>query len=110
MAQEGLHSLKSKKLRGAIFKIDLSKAYDRVNWLYICLLLTHLGFQIDFIRWIMSCLTTVSFAVLINGATSPFFSLKAWVEAGMLVFPFVFSTGFGRLEKVYEKSASRMKF
>lgn len=50
VAQEGLHSIKSKHLRGAVLKIDLSKAFDRVNWLYIRLLLMHMGFHIDFVR------------------------------------------------------------
>ena len=75
VAQEGLHNIKSRKLKGAVLKIDLSKAYDRVNWLYIRLLLTHLGFQIEFIRCIMSFLIIVSFAVLINGVTSQLFHL-----------------------------------
>jgi hypothetical protein len=38
VAQEGLHSLKTSKSRGAILKIDLSKDFDRVNWSYIRLL------------------------------------------------------------------------
>ena len=53
MAQEGMHSININHLKGVVIKIDLSKAYDRVSWLYIRLLLTHLGFHIDFIRWIM---------------------------------------------------------
>lgn len=31
LAQEGLHSIKTKHLRGAVLKIDISKPYDRVN-------------------------------------------------------------------------------
>jgi hypothetical protein len=61
VAQEGIHSIKTKNLKGTVLKIDLSKAYDRVNWLYIRLLLTHLGFGIDFIRWVMCFITTTSF-------------------------------------------------
>ena len=49
VAQEGMHSIKVKHLQGVVIKIDLSKAYDRVNWLYIILLLTHLGFNVGFI-------------------------------------------------------------
>ena len=56
VAQEGMHSLKSRNIKGAILKIDLSKAYDKVSWIYLRLLLTHLGFGINFIRWIMSCI------------------------------------------------------
>ena len=82
MAQEGLHSIKTKHLQGAVIKIDLSKAYDKVNWLYIRLLLTHLGFHIDFIRWIMGCISLVSFAILINGAASPFFHAERGLRQG----------------------------
>ena len=88
--QEGLHNIKSKHMQGAMLKIDLSKAYDRVNWLYVRLLLTHLGFQIDFIRWIMSCITTISFAILINGATSPFFHTERGLRQGCPLSPFLF--------------------
>jgi len=55
VAQEGLHNMKTLKIEGVVVKIDLSKAYDRVNWLYIRMLMTHLGFGVDFVRWTMSC-------------------------------------------------------
>lgn len=82
VAQEGLHSIKTKHLRGVVLKIDLCKAFDRVNWLYIHLLLTHLGFHIDFIRSVMSCMTFVSFSILINGATSSFFHVERGIRKG----------------------------
>eukprot|EP00253_Pinus_taeda_P021742 PITA_21742 len=59
IAQEGLHSLKIKNLKGMIFKIDLSKAYDKTSWLYLQMLLTHLGFPRDFIKWIVCCISSV---------------------------------------------------
>ena len=36
-----------------IVKIDLSKSYERINWLYVCPLLTNMGFCNDFINFIM---------------------------------------------------------
>ena len=90
VAQEGLHSMKVKNIKGAIFKIDLDKALDKVSWLYILLLLTHLGFDIAFIRWIMSCITTVSFSVLINGAASPFFHVERSLQQGFPLSPLLF--------------------
>lgn len=72
VAQEGFHNIKTHKLEGIVIKIDLSKAYDRVSWLYIRILLAHVSFGLDFISRIMSCVLPVSFVILINGSISPF--------------------------------------
>jgi hypothetical protein len=74
VVQEVMHSLKSHNSKGEIIKIDLSKSYDRVNWIYIWMLLTHLGFEVPFINWVMCCITTIYFVVLINGSTSSLFN------------------------------------
>ena len=73
-----------------MINIDLSKAYDRVCWLYLRMLLTHLGFCYEFVRWIMACISTVSFAVLINGAASPFFHAGRGLRQGCPLSPLLF--------------------
>ena len=90
MAREGLHSIKIRHKKGTVIKIDLSKAYDKVSRLYNQFLLTHLGFNLDFIRWVMSCISTVSFVVLINGATSPFFHVERGLRQGCPLSPLLF--------------------
>jgi hypothetical protein len=50
VAQVELHNIKTHKIKGVVLKIDLSKAYDRVNWLFLMMLLTHLGFTLPFIN------------------------------------------------------------
>ena len=90
VAQERLHSIKSKKLKEEVLKIDLSKAYDRVNWLYIRLMLTHLGFHMGIFLCIMICLTSVSFVVLINAEASPFFHSERELRQGFPLSPLLF--------------------
>eukprot|EP00253_Pinus_taeda_P033161 PITA_33161 len=93
-----------KNKKGAVIKIDLSKAYDRINWSYIRLILTHLGFKVDFIRWVMGCITDVSYAILINGASTPFFKGKKGLRQGCPLSPFLFLLVVEGLSQLIHKS------
>jgi hypothetical protein len=55
VAREVLHSIKSKRMPSMVVKIDLSKAYDKTRWLYLRLMLIHVGFCLPFVNWVMSC-------------------------------------------------------
>lgn len=70
--QEGLHSVVIHQLKGVVIKMDLSKAYDRVSWVYLKLILTQTRFP-PFFNWIMGCIQFVSFVVLINDSASQLF-------------------------------------
>ena len=72
LIQEGLHTIHVKNLMSVVLKIDLSKAYDRVSWTYLRIILSKMGFSVPFISWIMSSLSSVSFDVLINGVAPSF--------------------------------------
>ena len=56
-----------------VVKVDLSKAYDQVSWLYLRLMAIHKGFCVRFVNWVINCVTVVSFAMLINGSASELF-------------------------------------
>ena len=67
---ELLHTIKRKKkgrVRFATLKLDLSKAYDRLNWNFIEATLQKLGFSQQQIQLVMQCVTTVTYNVLVNG-------------------------------------------
>ena len=57
VAQKGIHSIKTKKLKGVVIKIDLSKYFDRVSWLYLRMLMMLLKFKYPFIKWVINCIT-----------------------------------------------------
>jgi hypothetical protein len=73
VAQECIHFIKVKNQRSMVMKVDLSKACDMLIWLCIRLILIHLGFCHQFVVWIMSFISSISFLVLLNGAATPFF-------------------------------------
>ena len=77
-------------LKGAFFKLNLSKAYDRAEWVYLCLLQTHVGFCLEFINCFRSCIKTTYFTVLINGAAYPLFHAQTCLQRGFPISPLLF--------------------
>ena len=69
IVHEMLHSFKTRKVKSGLMaiKIDLQKAYDRVNWNFLQAILKNFGFDEKFVNWILECVSTVSFELLING-------------------------------------------
>ena len=76
LAQEIIHEMKKKKGRTGWMglKIDIETAYDKIEWSFLKMVMTNFGFPQIWIQWVMQCVTTTSFSILING--SPFGHFK----------------------------------
>lgn len=48
-------------------KLDMHKAYDRIEWLFVKKMLTALGFPAKWVNLIMECITIVTYSIQING-------------------------------------------
>ncbi|XP_065615736.1 uncharacterized protein LOC136061642 [Quercus suber] len=48
-------------------KLDMSKAYDKVEWLFLDMIMRKLGFHEKWISLMLMCITAISYSVLING-------------------------------------------
>lgn len=68
VAQEMVHTFRRKSGRQGYMavKIDLEKAYDRVDWSYLRGILDRVGFDRNMIQLITFCLKSVSLRVLWN--------------------------------------------
>jgi len=88
--QEGIHTIKTQEKEVSLVKIDLSKSHNRLSWLYLQLLLLHIGFELQVVKWIMACVTTISFAILINGPRSSFFKSGQGLRQGCPLSPLFF--------------------
>ena len=70
VAYETLHAMhcrKSGKKGSLALKLDVSKAYDRVEWEFLKGIMIRLGFPTIWIERVMCCVSTPSFSVCING-------------------------------------------
>lgn len=68
---EVIHRMKRKNSVGntgeVALKLDVSKAYDRVDWSFLKNRMRHMGFSEKWIKWIMMCVSTVAYSICFNG-------------------------------------------
>jgi len=68
-AIELVHYMKSKVSgnKGDVaFKLDITKAYDRIDWNYLKCVMLKMGFSQQWVKWIMMCVQSVDYSVLVN--------------------------------------------
>uniref|UniRef100_A0A803PM53 Reverse transcriptase domain-containing protein n=1 Tax=Cannabis sativa TaxID=3483 RepID=A0A803PM53_CANSA len=71
IAREIFHSMgKRRGKRGfMLIKLDLEKAYDKLDWNFVTSVLLQLGFSNIFTNWVKACISVAEIKLLLNGTT-----------------------------------------
>lgn len=86
-------------------KIDLSKAFDSVQWPFLFSTLKVLGFPDKFTHWLKLCVTTASFSVQVNGELAGFFRSERGLRQGCSLSPYLFVICMHVLSKMLDRAA-----
>lgn len=92
ITQEIAHSfnLCSWKQKGFMLKLDLAKAFDRIEWSFIIQAMHTQGFSEHFISLVRACMESASFSVLVNGQPYGRFQAQRGIRQGCPLSPYLF--------------------
>ncbi|XP_024011324.1 uncharacterized protein LOC112086588 [Eutrema salsugineum] len=100
----GLHTNPHCKKDFLAIKTDMSKAYDRVEWGFLDELFKRMGFNDKWRSWVMTCVTSVSYTVLLNGQEHGSIRPARGLRQGDPLSPFLFILCAEALVHVMDKA------
>ncbi|KAJ6731270.1 REVERSE TRANSCRIPTASE ZINC-BINDING DOMAIN-CONTAINING PROTEIN-RELATED-RELATED [Salix viminalis] len=91
LVQEMVQSI-DEKTRGSnvILKLDMMKAYDRIDWAFIIKIMRKFGFCSKMTDMIENCISNCWFSVLLNGETTGYFHGSRGLRQGDPISPTLF--------------------
>ena len=108
IVQEVIHSIAKKrgKVGYMALKIDLEKAYDKLERSFIKETLIRVNMPIDLIDVIMSCVSTISTSILVNGEALDLIYPSRGIRQRDLLSPYLFILCMDYLGQFIEKKCN----
>ncbi|KAM6588709.1 uncharacterized protein LOC115718119 [Cannabis sativa] len=109
LTQEIIHKIRHKKGKGGLMalKLDMHKAYDKMEWKFLEKVLVANGFSEKCRKLLMACVTSVSYAVLLNGCPLKKLIPQRGLRQGDPLSPFLFLLCQEVLSKLISKAEAQ---
>ena len=109
VAFEFIHKMKAKRKgkKGEMaLKLNMSKAYDRVEWAFVEGIMRKLGFAERCISLLMECICTVQYSVLIDGVPKGYINPTRGIRQGDPLSPYVFLLCAEGLSALFQQASA----
>ena len=106
VASEVVESYKKRGVEAILLKLDFHKAYDSVAWSFLKWILGEMKFPPQWIAWVMTCVSTASASILVNGSPTQPFKTHRGLRQGDPLSPFLFVLIVEALDRLIKKATS----
>lgn len=88
-----VHHLKNKRQgnkREMAIKLDLSKAFDRVEWNFLEEVMQAIGLPSKWVQRVMTCVHSIEYLIMVNGSLTKKFTPSRRIRQGDTLSPLLF--------------------